>query len=67
VRLVEASGDNGNRRGKDGIGGHLRVAPVTSTTMGFKRKISNNKIKEMIVGTNLVVSSSSCLSFSPCM
>ena len=40
----------------DGIGGRLRVATTTSTTMGFKRGISNNKIWEVIVATNLVIS-----------
>jgi hypothetical protein len=39
---------------QDGIGGHLRGAPTTSTTMSFKREINNNKIWEVIVGTNLV-------------
>jgi hypothetical protein len=39
---------------QDGIGGHLRGAPTTSTIMSLKREISNNKIREVIVGTNLV-------------
>jgi hypothetical protein len=29
---------------------------MTPTTMGFKRGINDNKIREMIVGTNLVIS-----------
>lgn len=41
---------------QDGIGGHLRGAPTTSTTTGFKGEISNSKIWEVIVGTNLVIS-----------
>jgi hypothetical protein len=41
---------------QDGIGGHLGGAPTTSTTTGFKGEISNSKIWEVIVGTNLVIS-----------
>jgi hypothetical protein len=41
---------------QDGIGGHLRGAPTTLTTRGFKIEISNSKIWEVIVGTNLVIS-----------
>jgi hypothetical protein len=35
--LVEANSDGGNRRDEDGIGGRLRVEPMTSITMGFKK------------------------------
>jgi hypothetical protein len=41
---------------QDGIGGHLRGAPTTSMTTCFKGEISNSKIWEVIVGTNLVIS-----------
>jgi hypothetical protein len=54
VSLGEASGDGSNRRDKDGIGGHLRVASMAPSIMGFERGINNNKIREVIVGTNLV-------------
>ena len=57
VRLSwEASGGSDNRRDKDGNGGRLCVTPTTSTAMGFKKGIRDNKIGEMIVGTNLVIS-----------
>jgi hypothetical protein len=54
VSLIEASGDDGNRRDKMACG-RLRVATMTSTSMGFNRGIKDNKVKEVIVGVNPVV------------
>jgi hypothetical protein len=43
--LVEASGDDGNRRVKMAWVANLCDAPTTSTTMSFKREIRNDKIR----------------------
>ena len=54
LSLDEAKGDGDKSVWQDGNGGHLRAALTTSTTTCFKGEISNNKIWEVIVGTNLV-------------
>jgi hypothetical protein len=52
--LIEANGDGDKSVWQDGNGGRLRAASTTSATTGFKRELNNNKIWEVIVGTNLV-------------
>ena len=59
--LVEANGDGDKSVWQDGNGGRLGAALTTLATKGFKGEISNNKIWEVIIGTNLVIVIRSCL------
>jgi hypothetical protein len=53
--LFEASGDGGNRRDKMAMAAIYALHRPHQRPWASREKISNNKIREAIVGTNLVI------------